>query len=43
MKVAGKFEVKLQPLDTYTEGSDGVTLDRMSIEKTFSGELSALG
>ena len=42
MKVSGKFEVKLQPLDTFAQGIDGVTLGRMSIEKTFSGELSAL-
>lgn len=42
MQVSGKFEVKLQPLDSYAEGVGGVTLGRMSIEKTFSGELSAL-
>ena len=42
MKVSGKFEVKLQPLDTFAQCIDGVTLGRMSIEKTFSGELSAL-
>ena len=41
MKLSGKFEVKLQPLETYVEGIDGVNLGRMSIEKTFSGELSA--
>jgi hypothetical protein len=41
MKLSGKFEVKLQPLKAYAEGVDGVTLGRMSIEKTFSGELSA--
>jgi hypothetical protein len=41
MKVSGKFEVKLQPLEAYAEGSNGVTLGRMSIEKTFSGALSA--
>ena len=42
MKVSGKFEVKLQPLDSYTQGIDGIGLGRMSIEKTFGGELSAL-
>lgn len=42
MQVSGEFDVKLQPLDTYVEGIDGVNLGRMSIEKTFSGELSAL-
>ena len=41
MKVSGKFEVKLQLLDSYAEGIDGINLGRMSIEKTFSGELSA--
>ncbi len=41
MKVSGKFEVKLQPLDSYAEGSDGVKTGRMSIDKTFEGELSA--
>ena len=41
MKLSGKFEVKLQPLKAYVEGIDGVNLGRMSIEKTFSGELSA--
>lgn len=42
MKISGKFEVKLQPLDNYAKGNDGITLGRMSIDKTFSGELSAL-
>jgi hypothetical protein len=42
MKVSGKFEVNLQPLEAYAEGSDGVNLGRMSIEKTFSGALSAV-
>jgi hypothetical protein len=42
MKVSGKFEVKLQPLDTYVQGIDGVNLGRMSIDKTFSGGLSAI-
>jgi len=42
MQVSGKFEVKLQPLEVYAEGIDGVNLGRMSIEKTFSGALSAV-
>jgi hypothetical protein len=42
MQVSGKFEVKLQPLEAYAEGIDGVNLGRMSIEKTFSGALSAV-
>ena len=41
MRVSGKFEVNLQPLEAYAQGVDGVNLGRMSIEKTFSGELSA--
>lgn len=41
MKVSGTFEVNLQPLTTFAEGSDGINLGRMSIEKTFSGELAA--
>lgn len=42
MKISGKFEVSLLPLNSYAEGNDGVKLGRMSIEKTFSGELSAV-
>ena len=42
MKVSGTFEVQLQPLEAYAEGIDGVNLGRMSIEKTFSGGLSAV-
>lgn len=41
MTVSGKFEVNLQPLAAFAEGSDGIKLGRMSIDKTFSGELSA--
>jgi len=41
MKVSGTFEVNLQPLASFAEGNDGISLGRMSIEKTFSGELSA--
>ncbi len=41
MKVSGTFEVSLQPLASFTGGSDGIKLGRMSIEKTFRGELSA--
>jgi len=41
MKISGKFEVKLQPLDIFAQGTDGITLGRMSIKKTFSGELLA--
>jgi hypothetical protein len=41
MKAAGKFEVKLSPLDTYATGTNGIGLGRMSIDKTFSGALDA--
>ena len=41
MKVTGKFDVDLKPLDAYAEGQDGVNLGRMSIDKTFHGELDA--
>ncbi len=41
MKVSGSFEVALKPLEPYAAGADGVNLGRMSIDKTFSGELSA--
>lgn len=41
MKVTGKFEVKLNPIDGYEEGKDGIKLNRMSIDKTFYGDLDA--
>ena len=41
MKVSGKFEVKLRPLEPYARGVDGISLGRMSIDKTFDGELQA--
>lgn len=41
MKVSGTFEVRLIPMDTYTDGSDGISLGRMAIEKRFEGELDA--
>ena len=41
MKISGEFEVKLNPIDGYAEGKHGITLNRMSIDKTFSGELDA--
>ena len=42
MKVSGEFEVHLNPLEAYNEGDEGIKLGRMSIEKTFTGELSAV-
>jgi len=40
--VSGTFEISLKPLESYAEGIDGVKLGRMSIDKTFSGPLSAV-
>ncbi len=41
MKATGTFEVKLLPLDSYATGSEGTSLGRMSIDKTFHGDLAA--
>lgn len=41
MIINGKFEVKLVPLELSCEGQDDVKLGRMSIDKTFYGELDA--
>ena len=41
MKISGKFEVSLEPMETYSKSVDGSTLARMSIDKIFHGELSA--
>ena len=41
MKVSGKFDVTLNPMETYAKGVEGSNLGRMSIDKTFHGELSA--
>lgn len=41
MKATGEFEVNLQPLDAYAAGQDGTRLGRMSIDKTFRGDLIA--
>lgn len=41
MKVSGEFEVNLKPLVSYTNGRDGIKIGRMSINKTFKGELAA--
>lgn len=40
-KVTGEFSVKLNPIDGYAKGVDGVNLARMSIDKTFTGSLDA--
>ena len=41
MKIIGKFEVKLNPLDAYAQGTGGINLGRMSIDKSFTGDLDA--
>ena len=41
MNISGRFDVKLNPLDFYSQGKGGVNLGRMSIDKTFYGELEA--
>lgn len=39
MTVTGTFTVKLAPLHPYAESIDGISLGRMSIDKTFEGPL----
>lgn len=41
MKVSGKFDANLNPLDFYAKGEQGINFGRMSIDKTFHGELNA--
>ncbi|NOX43195.1 MAG: DUF3224 domain-containing protein [Gammaproteobacteria bacterium] len=41
MKVSGEFKVNLAPMKFYAQGTDGINLGRMSIDKTFSGDLVA--
>ena len=41
MKATGKFDVTLEPLDAAEKGRDSITLGRMSIDKTYHGDLSA--
>lgn len=40
MKAVGTFQVELKPLENYAEGKEGMRLGRMSIDKTFVGDLS---
>lgn len=42
MKAAGEFQVKLQPMDFYAKGTEGINFGRMTIDKTFSGALEAI-
>ena len=41
MKISGTFEVNLNPLDIYSQGLDGINFGRMSIDKTYYGDLNA--
>lgn len=41
MQATGEFEINLQPLDAFAKGTAGINLGRMSIDKTFRGELEA--
>ena len=41
MKITGSFDVKLNPIEGYAKGQHGVQLNRMSLDKTFHGELEA--
>lgn len=41
MKASGTFEVNMKPLEYSGESKDGAQLGRMSIDKTFQGDLSA--
>lgn len=41
MNISGKFDVSLEPQESYAQGIEGANLGRMSIDKTFHGELSA--
>ena len=42
MQATGTFTVKLNPQQSYATGVDGIDLGRMSIDKTFSGELHGI-
>jgi len=41
MRITGEFDVNLQPLESYIQGSEGIKLNRLSIDKTFTGDLMA--
>ncbi len=41
MKITGKFDVQMKPLESSFVGQNGITVSRMSIDKTFKGALSA--
>jgi hypothetical protein len=41
MRAIGQFIVDLQPLEPFANGSGGVRIERLSITKSFSGDLEA--
>ena len=41
MTATGTFQVKLLPMANYVAGEQGISLGRMSIDKQFSGDLTA--
>lgn len=41
MLITGKFNIKINPLKSYAKGENGVNLGRMSIDKTYYGDLEA--
>jgi hypothetical protein len=41
VRISGEFSVDLSPLELSIDGKDGIKLARMSIVKTFHGDLSA--
>ena len=41
MKITGTFTVKMEPLTYSGQAQDGMQLARMSLDKTFHGDLSA--
>ncbi len=41
MHASGEFDITMQPMDFHTEGKFGIMLGRMSLDKTFRGDLEA--
>lgn len=42
MKATGEFEVKMNQIENYASGKNGIKLGRISIDKTFTGDLDAI-
>lgn len=40
MKATGTFSVDMKPIEGYAEGKNGIKLNRMSIDKSFEGDLT---